>query len=63
MSSFRKILLQNRQRASSIKTTIGISPEPYLDLISNPFNTRQWDYRSLGKIFFRISEIPDYFLN
>ncbi|CAF4569796.1 unnamed protein product, partial [Rotaria socialis] len=42
MASFRKIILQNRQRSSSTKNTIGVSPEPYLDLISNPFNKSQW---------------------
>jgi hypothetical protein len=52
MASFRKIILQNRQRSSSTKNVIGVSPEPYLDLISNPFNKRQWNYLSLGEIFF-----------
>ena len=51
-SSFRKIILQNRQRSLSTKNTIGVSPEPYLDLISNPFNARQWNSLSLGKICF-----------
>jgi hypothetical protein len=51
MTSFRRIILQNRQRSSSTKNVIGVSPEPYLDLISNPFNKRQWNYLSLGKIF------------
>ncbi|CAF5196910.1 unnamed protein product, partial [Rotaria magnacalcarata] len=35
MASFRRIILQNRQRSSSTKNVIGVSPEPYLDLISN----------------------------
>jgi hypothetical protein len=52
MASFRKIILQNRQRSSSTKNVIGVSPEPYLDLISNPFDKRQWNYLSLGKTFF-----------
>jgi hypothetical protein len=52
MASFRKIILQNRQRSSATKTIIGVSPEPYIDLISNPFDKRQWNYLSLGKIFF-----------
>jgi hypothetical protein len=30
---------------------IGVCPEPYLDLISNPFNTLEWHYLSLGQIF------------
>lgn len=50
MSPFRKIILQNRQRSSSTKDVIGVSSEPYLDLISNPFNKRQWNYLSLGEI-------------
>jgi hypothetical protein len=50
-SSFRRVLLQNRQRSSSTKNTIGVSPESYIDLISNPFNTRQWSYLSLGNTF------------
>ncbi|CAF4889921.1 unnamed protein product, partial [Rotaria socialis] len=47
MASFRRIILQNRQRSSSTKIVIGVSPEPYLDLISNPFDKRQWNYLSL----------------
>jgi hypothetical protein len=52
MTCFRKIILQNRQRSPSIKNVIGVSPEPYLDLISNPFDKRQWNYLSLGKNIF-----------
>ncbi|CAF2256135.1 unnamed protein product [Rotaria magnacalcarata] len=48
MPSFRRIILQNRQRSSSTKNVIGVSSEPYLDLISNPFNKCQWNYLSLG---------------
>ena len=51
MSSYRGILLQNRQRSSSSKITIGVSPEPYLDLIMNPFNACSWNHLSLGNIF------------
>ena len=51
VSSSRNRLLQNRQRASSSKNTIGVSPEPYLDVISNPFDQREWNYLSLGKKF------------
>jgi len=51
MSAFRRKLLLNRQRSSSTKIMISVSPEPYLDLISNPFNTLQWHHLSLGKIF------------
>ncbi|CAF4945538.1 unnamed protein product, partial [Rotaria socialis] len=33
MASFRRMILQNRQRSSSTKNVIGVSSEPYLDLI------------------------------
>lgn len=48
---YRGKLLRNRQRASasSTKTTINVSPEPYLDLSSNPFDKHEWHYLSLGK--------------
>jgi hypothetical protein len=52
MSSFQRITIQNRQRSSSstaTKHTIGVSPEPHLDLICNPFDTRQWNHLSIGK--------------
>ena len=52
MASFRRIILQNRQRSSSTKNFIGVSPQPYLDLISNPFNKRQWNYLSFCKKIF-----------
>ncbi|CAF1613306.1 unnamed protein product [Rotaria magnacalcarata] len=48
MSLFQKRILQNRQRSSSTKNVIGVTPEAYLDLISNPFNKCQWTYLSLG---------------
>jgi hypothetical protein len=51
MSSFRVKLLQNRQRSLTTKDTIGVSPEPYLDLHSNPFSTCQWAQLSLGERF------------
>ena len=41
-------LIRNRQLATKTRTTVGISPEPYLDLISNPFNKREWHFLSLG---------------
>jgi len=47
--SYRKIFLRNRQRSSKSKNTISVSPEPYLDLITNPFNKNEWNYLSLGK--------------
>lgn len=40
--------IRNRQLATKTRTTVGISPEPYLDLISNPFNKREWHFLSLG---------------
>ena len=49
MSIFRITLLRNRQRSSIGKDTIGVSPEPYLDLISNPFDKREWTQLSLGR--------------
>jgi len=55
MSSFQRITIQNRQRSSSTtKHTIAVSPEPYLDLICNPFDTRQWNHLSLGKLNFTL---------
>jgi hypothetical protein len=58
VSSSRRRLLQNRQRTSSSsssswKDTIGVSPQPYLDLIFNPFNHREWHYLCLGKPYSR----------
>ncbi|CAF4947135.1 unnamed protein product, partial [Rotaria socialis] len=35
---------------------IGVSSEPYLDLISNPFNKCQWNYLSLGPSYIRINQ-------
>ena len=52
--AYRRKLLRNYQRSSSKQTTIGISPEPYLDLLSNPFNKHEWHYLSLGKCFVNI---------
>lgn len=51
MSSFRVVLLQHRHRSLKTKKYIGVSPEPYLDCVSNPFNTLQWNQLSLGKVF------------
>ncbi|CAF3348121.1 unnamed protein product [Rotaria socialis] len=50
MASCRRIILQNRQRSSSTKNVIGVSSKPYLNLISNPFNKRQWNYLSLDHL-------------
>lgn len=52
VSISRHMLLQMRQHSSlSRKNMIGVSPEPYLDLISNPFNSCEWNYLSFGKIY------------
>ncbi|CAF3299545.1 unnamed protein product [Rotaria socialis] len=56
MASFRRIILQNRQRSSTKKNIVGVSPEPYLDLISNPFDKRQWNYLSLGPSYIRLNQ-------
>ena len=50
MTLYRRKLRRNRQRSSVAKNRIGVSPEPYLDLMSNPFTTREWNYLKLGKI-------------
>ncbi|CAF2033706.1 unnamed protein product [Rotaria magnacalcarata] len=55
-ASFRRIILQNRQRSSSTKNVIDVSPEPYLDLISNPFDKRQWNYLSFGPSYIRVNQ-------
>lgn len=49
MSVYQNILLQNRKRSSSRKNTIGVSSEPYLDVLSNPFDQHQWNHLALGK--------------
>lgn len=52
MTSSRRLLLQNRQRSSSSsssKDLIGVSPEPYLDLLSSPFTQVEWNYLSMGR--------------
>lgn len=50
MSFFRRKLLKTRQHSSTAKTTVGVAPEPYLDLDKNPFNACQWNQLSLGKV-------------
>ena len=50
--AYRQKLFRDRQRTSTIQNSIGVSPEPYLDLISNPFNFREWKHLSLGKLVF-----------
>ncbi|CAF3586434.1 unnamed protein product, partial [Adineta steineri] len=56
ISSSRGILLKNRQRSSSTKNMIGVSPEPYLDLIKNPFNRLQWNQLTLGPSYIRLNQ-------
>ncbi|CAF1465655.1 unnamed protein product [Rotaria sordida] len=56
VASYRHILLQNRQRSVSSKNTIRISPEPYLDLLENPFNEREWNHLCLGPSFIRLNQ-------
>ncbi|CAF4964931.1 unnamed protein product [Rotaria sp. Silwood1] len=57
VSSSRRMLLKIRQNSSSSrKNIIGVSPEAYLDLMSNPFNTRQWNHLSLGPSFIRLNQ-------
>ncbi|CAF4956002.1 unnamed protein product, partial [Rotaria socialis] len=36
--SLRGILIKNHRRSSTAKNTIGVWPEPYLDLLVNVFN-------------------------
>ncbi|CAF3087475.1 unnamed protein product, partial [Rotaria socialis] len=44
--SLRRILIKNRRRSSSAKNTIGVWPEPYIDLLTNVFNRYEWNYLS-----------------
>ncbi|CAF3135016.1 unnamed protein product [Rotaria sp. Silwood2] len=50
MRSLRGILIKNRQRSSSTKKTVGVWPEPYLDLLTNIFNRYEWNYLSFDSI-------------
>ena len=52
MPAFREKLLRNRQRSSSAKGMIGVSPEPYLDLLWNPFTAAEWQHLTLGRSHF-----------
>ena len=54
IKSLRGILIKNRRRSSSTKNTVGVWPEPYLDLLTNVFNRYEWNYLSLGNSFFFI---------
>ena len=42
--SLREILIKNRRRSSSAKNTVGVWPEPYLDILTNVFNRHEWNY-------------------
>ncbi|CAF1431400.1 unnamed protein product [Adineta steineri] len=61
---FESILLNNTSLQgtsllndiSRYNNFIGVSPEPYLDLISNPFNKREWQYVSLGPSYIRTNQ-------
>ncbi|CAM4805708.1 unnamed protein product [Rotaria magnacalcarata] len=51
--------MNNTSKSSTFiinKKVIGVSPEPYLDLISNPFNKCQWNYLSLGSSYIRVNQ-------
>jgi hypothetical protein len=65
--AIRSKLFRNNQRSSLAKTMIGVSPEPYLDLIFNPFDRLEWHYLSLGMkiilFLFLNRKIYYYFLN
>ena len=52
VSLFHTKLRQQYRHSSQTKHTIGVSSEPYLDLISNPFTKTEWNYLSLGKNIF-----------
>ncbi|CAF5113724.1 unnamed protein product [Rotaria sp. Silwood1] len=56
VASYRHTLLQNRQRSVSSKNTICVSSEPYLDLLENPFNEREWNHLCLGPSFIRLNQ-------
>ncbi|CAF4251458.1 unnamed protein product, partial [Adineta steineri] len=56
MSIFRNKLIKHRKQVSSKNNFIDVSPEPYLDLISNPFNKREWQYLSLGPSYIRTNQ-------
>ncbi|CAF4735003.1 unnamed protein product, partial [Rotaria socialis] len=54
----RAIVLQIRQHSSSSRKQkiIGVSPEPYIDLISHQFVKRQWNHLSLGPSCIRLNQ-------
>ncbi|CAF2139036.1 unnamed protein product [Rotaria magnacalcarata] len=54
----RAIVLQIRQHSSSSRKQkiIGVSPEPYIDLMSHQFIKRQWNHLSLGPSCIRLNQ-------
>ncbi|CAF4114993.1 unnamed protein product [Rotaria magnacalcarata] len=56
IQSLRGILIRNRRRSSSAKNTVGVWPEPYLDLLKNVFNRHEWNYLSFGPSCIRINQ-------
>ncbi|CAF4518281.1 unnamed protein product [Rotaria socialis] len=54
----RAIVLQLHQRSSSSRKQkiIGVSPEPYIDLMSHQFIKRQWNHLSLGPSCIRLNQ-------
>ncbi|CAF1255732.1 unnamed protein product [Adineta ricciae] len=56
MFIFRRKVRQRHLRSYAAKNSIGVSPESYLDLISNPFNPREWNHLSLGPSCIRFNQ-------
>ncbi|CAF2161870.1 unnamed protein product [Rotaria magnacalcarata] len=56
LQSLRGILIKNRRRSSSAKNTVGVWPEPYLELLTNVFNRYEWKYLSFSPSCIRINQ-------
>ncbi|CAF1196361.1 unnamed protein product [Adineta steineri] len=56
MFAFQRKLRRNHRRSSSTKNMISVSSEPYLDLVSNPFTTTEWQYLMLGPSCIRLNQ-------
>ncbi|CAF1297315.1 unnamed protein product [Adineta steineri] len=56
MSSIRGKLIRNHRHSSSAQNMISVSPEPYLDLVSNPFTTAEWHHLMLGPSCIRLNQ-------
>ncbi|CAF1533984.1 unnamed protein product [Adineta ricciae] len=56
LSLYRRRFQRNRQRSSTTKNTADVSPSPYLDLVSNPFTSQEWNYLKLGPSFIRLNQ-------